>query len=441
MRTLRAWLASLLFQVGRLAGRLPLDGDRPIRAAMALYSNAIRVDQQVASGCHLRLGVLLARSGQSSRAAQVLARATRVHPEQAILHFQLGHASMACARYREAMDAFVAAVRIDPDHAIYWQDLEFAVGRAEAEDDHLDTARSLAADRPRHWLVRRHLGSVLARLDRFAESTAEYRDASRARWRKRHPTEAPGRIDVDRSVPDILLIGASRCGKSTLYRHLVNSPAVEPALYEEINYLVDGRDPGVSWYESQFPPIPAGDPRRTIHSGTPYLHHPDAPWRVADGCPSARVVLVLRNPVLRAHAHYYQGRSLGKIDRSWSEVVTEWLGAYADVPADELRDVCGRGYIADGVYLPGVRRWVESLPADRLLIVQSEHLFERPSDALRQVSTFLGLPEVPVISEPPAPRLDRFDTTIDPATRRALEDYYRPHNDALERYLGRRFGW
>jgi hypothetical protein len=77
-----------------------------------------------------------------------------------------------------------------------------------------------------------------------------------------------------------------------------------------------------------------------------------------------------------------------------------------------------------------------------MLVLKSEHLFQRVPDILKLVLNFLGLPDW----EPEASKLSKrnkgkYRQKMDPITRRRLEDYFKPHNRRLYQYLGRDFEW
>jgi len=440
VRGFRAAIAHVLFLAARLVGRFhEREIARPVssRIAVALFTSAIRVDPGIDGACYLRLGILHARMGRAVASEEALRRGVDRYSDNPWLRFHLAHSLLGQQRYRDAMDAFREAIALEPTEAIFWLDLEFAVRQAGAAADHLVHSRGLADRFSDSVLAQRHLGSTLDMLDRFDESASAYRFASRAQFRAARP-ELGGESDA--TGPTALLIGPSRCGKSTLYKHLLSHPRVAPALYEEMNYWVDSREPPIDWYRSQLPPTGDSSEIVTVHTGTPYLHHREAAGRLWAACPEVKVIIVLRDPVVRAYAHYFQGRSLGKTLEPWPRLVDEWLGAHGDLSTDEIGELGDHGFLGGGVYLPGVARWSETIAPEQLLIVQSEQLFERPDATLVEVCDFLGIAPV-APAAPPSSGLHRHDTSMPAETRRDLYRFYRPHNLALEARLGRRFDW
>ncbi len=79
-----------------------------------------------------------------------------------------------------------------------------------------------------------------------------------------------------------------------------------------------------------------------------------------------------------------------------------------------------------------------------MLVLKSEDFFERPTETLKPVLDFLGLPDwEPEASEivPKKRNAGEYERGMDPDTRRRLEAFYEPHNKRLYEYLGVDFGW
>ena len=56
-------------------------------------------------------------------------------------------------------------------------------------------------------------------------------------------------------LPDTIIVGAQRCGTSSLYRYLVRHPLVLRGLRKEVHYFNRVEEPGLglAWYRSHFP--------------------------------------------------------------------------------------------------------------------------------------------------------------------------------------------
>ena len=81
-------------------------------------------------------------------------------------------------------------------------------------------------------------------------------------WLIRHPKYHPSAMIKPgimrvitgpfRVLPDFLIIGASKCGTTSLYNYLIQHPNIYPAKTKEVNYF--GRYSTI-WYRPNFPTV------------------------------------------------------------------------------------------------------------------------------------------------------------------------------------------
>ncbi len=105
-------------------------------------------------------------------------------------------------------------------------------------------------------------------------------------------------------------------------------------------------------------------------------------------------------------------------------------------PSEEPRP---RSYLTRGVYVDQLQRWHGFFPSERLLVVRSEDLFERPAETVGRVLDFPG----PRGRQ--QQRYRRFNThphsPIPKGMRMRLREYFRPHNARLSAHLGWNLDW
>ncbi len=247
------------------------------------------------------------------------------------------------------------------------------------------------------------------------------------------------------TLPDFLIIGARKCGTSTLYYHLTQHPHVERAVRKELHFFDNHFDKGVEWYRQCFPPPRWEDRRRTIAGeATPkYLFHPAVPERAAAVVPQAKLIALLRNPVDRAYSHYHGEVRHGRENRSFEEAVEEekvrLSGGESAAPEHEAAPP-PFGYLAGSIYVDQLQRWSRFFSDEQMLVLKSEDFFERMPEQIERILAFLGLPAwqpetLEVRNE------GTYRQEMDPATRRRLEEYFEPHNRRLYEHLGVDFAW
>ena len=258
---------------------------------------------------------------------------------------------------------------------------------------------------------------------------------------------------VTGALPDFVVLGAQKAGTTYLYNLLVQHPHIEPAASKELHFFDNNFELGVEWYRECFPAPEWRDGRLTVTGeATPYyLFHPDAARRMAEVVPGARLIVLLRNPVERAHSHYQMITRKGTELRTFEEAVEAEMGVLRGGMGGVSRREHHVGsehqlysYLSRGVYVDQLKRWAEVFVREQMLVLKSEDFFERPTETLEIVLGFLGLQgwasadkEVVVGKR----NEGGYESGIDPGTRQRLETFFGPHNERLYEYLGVDLGW
>jgi len=252
--------------------------------------------------------------------------------------------------------------------------------------------------------------------------------------------KAGRRLTADlRLWPDFIIIGAQRAGTTSLYNWLVDHPRVV-ARVKEVHYFDVKYGASERWYRANFP-LRRGD--RMTGEASPYmLFHPLVPERVArDLPPTTRFIVLLRDPVQRAISAYWFNRQMNWDKKSFRvamETEVERLAGHEERVRNGERSLNHQlfSYAARGHYAEQLRRWFSHIDRERLLIVKSEDLFSSPV-AADEILTWLGLSpfDRPFPQTNMAVRPEDGDADIVAGLERHLE----PHNEGLEKLLGRRF--
>ncbi len=259
-----------------------------------------------------------------------------------------------------------------------------------------------------------------------------------------------------RGLPDFLIIGAQRCGTTSLYRYLEQHPGVAPVGLKNkgIHYFDTNFSRGVNWYRSHFPTsayraIRAkeyGGPVITGEGSPYYIFHPLSPARIAELIPDARSVLMLRDPVSRAHSHYQHEVARGFEELAFEDALRaeeERLAGEEDRmrsdPTYNSFEHQHHSYISRGMYVEQIRRWHALFPKDHLLILDSAEFFSEPDRELRRVQEFLGLSQMSLTSYQKMNAHSYGGMSSD--ARTWLEERFAAPNRALFDHLGHDLGW
>jgi hypothetical protein len=212
------------------------------------------------------------------------------------------------------------------------------------------------------------------------------------------------------ALPDFFVAGAPKAGTTALHAALAQHPALYmSAIKEPKFFLTDGPPPARGgpgdvktyrehvWrrkdYEALFDPAPAGLLRG---ESTPfYLHNRDAQRRIKTLIPDAKLIVILRDPVERAHSN-------------WAHLWSAGLDPVADVIqacAEEDRRIAAGWaefwhYTALGRYGEQLEHLYQVFPREQVFVFRYRALLERPAESLDQICGFLGVPRG-VVTEVP----------------------------------------
>jgi len=255
-----------------------------------------------------------------------------------------------------------------------------------------------------------------------------------------------------RPLPEFLIIGAQRCGTTSLYRYLDQHPQVIGAAPSKgVHYFDMNHERSLRWYRAHFPTTRrrqrAG--RAVTGEASPYyVFHPHGPDRVRAAVPNARLILMLRDPVIRAFSQYQQEYARGfedagtfeeALDLEQGRLAGERERMLAD-PEYDSRGLQHHAYAARGEYASQLEAWRERFAPEQIHVIVAEEFFADPASAYGRVLEFLGL-DMP----PRPPQFKAFNARpaggMAPETRERLAARFSEPNRRLEELLGRRLDW
>jgi hypothetical protein len=260
-----------------------------------------------------------------------------------------------------------------------------------------------------------------------------------------------------RILPDFLIVGAQKCGTSSLYRNLVRHPSIVPAFVKEVHFFDNSRNyfqKGVGWYKAHFPSLLykyyithiCKNDFITGEASPFYLFHPHALRRISELLPEVKIIIILRNPVDRAYSHYHHEVEKGRETLSFEDAIRmeeeRLRGEFDKLMADEkytsLNYSC-YAYLLRGIYVDQLKRVYSYFEKSQFLILKSEDFLKDSQSTIDKVFQFLGLPGW---------QMEHFKKAnvgsyqkMNSATRNRLLNYFEPHNHKLYEYLGINFGW
>jgi Sulfotransferase family len=203
------------------------------------------------------------------------------------------------------------------------------------------------------------------------------------------------------ALPDFFVAGVPKAGTTALHAALARHPELYMSAVKEPKYfLTDGPPPAHGgpgdaktlrenvWrrsdYEALFESAPAGALRG---ESTPfYLYSQAAQQRIKAVIPRARMILVLRDPVERAHSNWAHLWSAGL------DPIDDFVRA---CEAEDQRVAAGWAdfwhYRRLGLYGQQIQHLYSVFPAEQVLLFRYRDLVGDPAGMLNRICAFLGV--------------------------------------------------
>jgi len=255
-----------------------------------------------------------------------------------------------------------------------------------------------------------------------------------------------------RVLPDFIIIGAMKCGTTSLYYDICEHPCTLAAAYDEIGFFDSNFHLGLNWYRSMFPRkkqienIRRKEGVAITGEDTPfYFWNPLAAKRIQELLPNIKLIIILRNPIDRAYSEY-QDLFLRKSEPPPFETIIEKemnVGTeYTDLITEEnVEEIFKQktSLLSKGIYVNQLKIWTALFPKEQILILSTENLSCDPNAVLGSVFQYLNLPDYKIKN--PQHRKQKKYVPMNPKTRKLLLEFFKPHNERLFEFVGKKFEW
>lgn len=253
--------------------------------------------------------------------------------------------------------------------------------------------------------------------------------------------------------PDFLIVGAQRCGTTSMFKTLVQHPDVlRPFLSKGIHYFDKYYDRGERWYRGHFPLAARrllrseGGRAITGESSPYYMFHPLAGQRISGDLPEVRLVVLLRDPVLRAYSAHSHEKGRGYEGLDFEDALDaepmRIAGARERLMAEPGYDSFHwqhHAYVTRGQYVEQLRALERLVGRERLCVVDSGDFFRDPEPVFDEVRRFLGLaPCDDIVFEK---HNARERSPLPDHLRLRLERHFEPYDEQLAAWWGRTPSW
>jgi len=240
--------------------------------------------------------------------------------------------------------------------------------------------------------------------------------------------------------PDIIIVGATKCGTTALWYNLNKHPDIYMAMSSSNSIEMrfwKGRKwkLGLEWYQKKFPDDKIGGEKTAGYSANPLVFK-----EMKKHIPNVKLILCVRNPVDRAYSNFQMNFRANKISGF-------------DYPSFKKR------YSNAGKYINQIRNNIlKYFDKEQLYVCVAEHMKLDTTEEMRKIFEFIGVYD---LNLPPKningillrnrSRLEdiklsnkedfyrvwsKHTEKLTGPLRQELLRYYKPYNEKLFNYLG-----
>jgi len=181
------------------------------------------------------------------------------------------------------------------------------------------------------------------------------------------------------TLPNLVIIGAAKCGTTSLHYYLGLHPQIFMSREKELNFFNSRFNwrKGVEWYASHF----TGNAEIYGESSVGYTNHPfsgGVPVRMFSVIPEVKIIYILRDPIDRIISSYFHNYA-DRIEERAIEVA--------------LKPFPTSAYVAGSVYYLQIEQYLKYFASDNILIITLEDLHKDRKETLKKIFRFLGVDE------------------------------------------------
>lgn len=178
------------------------------------------------------------------------------------------------------------------------------------------------------------------------------------------------------NLPGVIIIGAQKCGTTSLHKYLNCHPEIIMSAQKELNFFCEDYQwvNGVEWYMRQF----TGQAKIFGEASPGYTMYPvrqGTPERMSQVVPKAKLIYLVRDPVERMISHYLDRLKAGRERRPVDVALT-------DPSAENF-------YLRYSQYYEQLSLFLKYYPREAILVETAANLRNNRIETLRRIFLFL----------------------------------------------------
>lgn len=191
---------------------------------------------------------------------------------------------------------------------------------------------------------------------------------------------------------DFFIVGAQKSGTTALDSSLRQHPEIQMSKIKEIHFFdnetINWSNPDYIRLLSQFDF--SSNKKFTRGESTPiYMYWPNSIMRLHKYNPSAKLIICLRHPVLRAYSHWKLEKARGREDLSFGKAISQFGRRRITSFGEKGQRIYS--YIERGYYSEQLENIFNFFPRNQVFIVRTDDLWLHNEKILSNIYNFLGI--------------------------------------------------
>lgn len=210
---------------------------------------------------------------------------------------------------------------------------------------------------------------------------------------------------MNKSLKYFFILGAAKCGTSSLYYYLNQHPDILMSTPKEPLFFEKEYNNGLDYYKKKYFSLHTNE-RLLGEARHRNLFLPYIPPRIAKSFPDSKFIIILRNPVDRAFSHYIHRKNRGMDSLSFEDAIKENLArvsegitfsnndqieSYINQLSDDGASLQFRTYIDCGYYAQQINRYLKYFSLENFLIIFMEDLSANAKKTYHDILQFLDI--------------------------------------------------
>ena len=191
---------------------------------------------------------------------------------------------------------------------------------------------------------------------------------------------------------DFFIVGAPKAGTTSLYHYLSEHPETDMSILKEPNYFSEKSIKDNDLYYKSYPIKKLSRYHSLFknnnlikgEASVSYLYYKDVAKSIKAYNSSARIIIMLRDPIERAFSHYLMDFRLGLINDTFENIIFQKSNL-------SNSKTYFQQYVKLGEYTNQIKRYFNEFPSEQILVVDYDDFKNKTSDIVKKVYKFLKI--------------------------------------------------